>query len=65
MSKARRFFKKWLYPLAKMGKPYIKQWAQDKLIPKLQKKVNAGAKNVDKAIDTLIAEAVMEAIDKL
>jgi len=60
-----KWLKKSLYPLVKAAKPYIKEWARKELIPKLQKKVNAGAKNVDKAIDKLIKESVLDLIDQL
>ena len=64
-SKIMVFLKKFLYPLIKVGKPYLREWAMNKLVPVLQKKVNAGAKNIDKAVDNLIAISVEEAIKKL
>jgi len=64
MSKIGNFFKKWLKPIVKMGKPYLRAWAEETLIPQLQEKINAGAKNIDKHIDGLIKEGILELINK-
>jgi len=61
----KKFFIKWLYPLLKMAKPYLKSWAKKELIPYLQKEVNAGAKNIDKHIDEIIKKVILKSINKI
>ena len=54
---------KCLYPLLKMAKPRLKRWANDELIPELQKKINAGA--IDEKVDGVIKEVITGAIEIL
>jgi hypothetical protein len=57
------FFIKCLYPLLKMAKPYLRKWAAEVAIPKLQKKINAGA--IDKKVDTIIDKSINGLIDAI
>lgn len=47
----------------KIGKRYLKKWAKEKLIPELQKEINAGA--IDVAVDEKIKKVTLEMINKI
>jgi len=52
-----------VFPALKAAKPALRKWAKKKLIPELQKKINAGA--IDQQVDDKIKEVILNLIDKI
>ena len=59
----KKFFIKILYPLVKLGKPYLRLYIRETVTPYLQEKINAGA--IDKSVDQIIKKVLDELIDKI
>jgi hypothetical protein len=54
---------KFLYPLLKLSKPYLRKVANEQLIPEIKKATKLG--KADKVIDKTIADVINNVIDAI